>query len=182
MLVKEVIMLAAANLGREDLVQSASALTHPMGELASLLRCYNLVENEIALEYLPLKREDVVHTQTCRLSFLSLSYAPVELISVKDDGGNDLPYTCYPDGIVLNRACVAHVYYSYSPAEKKWSDEGSFSGKVSARLLALGVTCEFCLSRGQFSEAAVWQKRYQEALRAAAFRRRKRVMRSRRWI
>ena len=46
MTVKEVIALAAENLGREDLSAAvASAEGEPEGELKSLLRCYNLIEN-----------------------------------------------------------------------------------------------------------------------------------------
>ncbi len=54
MKVKEVIALAAENLGREDLSSELETLDGaPEGELKSLLRCYNLVENEVALDYFP---------------------------------------------------------------------------------------------------------------------------------
>ncbi len=183
MKVKEVVMLAAYNLGREDLAREASIVTHPTGELQSLLRCYNLVENEIALDYLPLKREDKVQISEGKGYYTALSCPPVELLSVKTAGGEKVNFTVYSAYFTVDRdEGELTVEYCYTPAEKGWQEESALGGKISARLLALGVTSEFCLSRGQFSEAAIWQKRYQEALRAASFRRARRRMRSRRWV
>ena len=51
MTVKEVLALAAENLGREDLSAQLSAdSVQADGEIKALLRCYNLVENEVALD------------------------------------------------------------------------------------------------------------------------------------
>ncbi len=181
MMVKEVVALAAANLGREDLVQAAGSLTRPSGELISLLRCYNLVENEIALDYLPLKREETLAVTDGRVQYSQFSFAPVDIFSVKR-GGRECAFTLYSDGVTVEGEGEATVLYAYSPAEKTWEDCGEYDGKVSKRLMSFGVACEFCLSRGQFSEAAVWQKRFQEALRAASLRRTRRSVRSRRWV
>ncbi len=182
MLVKEVISLAAANLGREDLIKCAASQTQPSGELLSLLRCYNLVENEIALDYHPLKREETLSVEGNRVEFSAFTFAPVDILSVTDERGAAVEYSLFPAYIALNCGKEVRISYAYSPAEKGWNDEGSFSGKISARLLSFGVTCEFCLSRGQFSEAAVWQKRYQDALRAASYAQPKKGIRSRRWV
>ncbi len=181
MLVKEVIKLAAANLGRDDLVKATDSLTQPTGELLSLLRCYNLIENEIALEYLPLKMEESLLVSNGTLPFMAFLFAPVEILHVTADG-RELDFASYHDKIVLDYHGRVQVQYAYSPEEKGWDNEGAFGAKVSSRLLSFGVACEFCLSRGLFSEASVWQKRYQDALRAASFSHKKRCVRSRRWV
>lgn len=61
MKVKEVLALAAANLGRDDLVAAIEQMEgDPSAEVQSLLRCYNLAENELALDYLPLTQEEEI--------------------------------------------------------------------------------------------------------------------------
>lgn len=59
MKVREIAALAAEYIGREDLAEALSVLEgEPEGELKALLRCYNLVENEVAIDYFPPKREE----------------------------------------------------------------------------------------------------------------------------
>ena len=184
MKVKNVLALAAANLGREELVAEIdNCVVNPAGELLSLLRCYNLVENEIALDYFPLKHEEVINVQDGKLPFEDLSYAPVEILSVRV-GGKPLDFEIRPAYLQLERSMTGNVTvgYTYSPAEKGWNGECELGGKISARLLSLGVCNEFCLSNGQFGEAATWEKKYREALRAASGNRRRLSVRSRRWV
>lgn len=184
MLVKEIAALAAANLGREDLQRQAeTSAGQPAGELASLLRCYNLVENEVALDYYPVKREESFLPVSGRIAFTRFACPPVRIVSAEDGDGKPLSFTVCTEGIELSPpASCAAVTYEYAPAEKGWNDASEFSGKISARLLSFGVACEFCLSRGQFSEAALWEKRYREALRAAGYPRGKLRVRARRWV
>ena len=186
MKVRNVISLAAANLGREDLVACAEdCAAEPFGELASLLRCYNLVENEVALDYFPLKREETFRKEKFEegiLPFKAFAYAPVEILSVKGESGLPLSHKIRPDALVLpENATQVCILYTYSPKEKEWGDDAEVCPPVSARLLSFGVCCEFCLTNGQYGEAAAWEKKYREALRAADVRHKKLTVRSRRW-
>ena len=182
MLVKEIVALAAANMGREDLIAEINDLAgEPTGELDSLLRCYNLVENEIALDYFPLKKQESFSAAGGRIFYTQFSCAPVDIKKVAADDGRPLPFEIYPEYVAVAGGEVT-VTYTYSPAEKKWGDESEFSGKISDRLISYGVACEFCLSRGMFSQAAMWEKKYRDALRAANVIRGKLSVRSRRWV
>lgn len=184
MLVGEVVALTAANLGRDDLADEANTLVgEPLGDLASLVRCFNLVENEIALDYLPLVREETLAPVAGRIYFTRFSRAPVHIRRVTDGEGNALSFALTPDYLFLPADCgrVA-VTYAYAPAEKGWREESELTGRVSARLVSFGTACEFCLSKGQFGEAAIWEKRYRDALRSAcSFRGKRMRMRPRRW-
>ena len=185
MTVKNILSLAAANLGREDLVAAVyDCAEEPCGEVASLLRCYNLVENEIALDYFPLKTEDSLTLAGSVIPYSRLQHAPVTILAVKDQDGVAEHFEVRPARILLkggkNRQLT--VVYTYSPAEKRFTDECELGGNISARLLSFGVCCEFCLTNGQFSEAAAWEKKYREALRAANSKRRPLSVRSRRWV
>ncbi len=186
MKVRNVISLAAANLGREDLVASVEdCAAEPFGELASLLRCYNLVENEVALDYFPLETEETfaaADLQEGVLPFTAFSYAPVEILSVKGESGFPLSHKSRPDGLLVpQNTNGVRVSYTYSPKEKEWGDNAEVAPQVSERLLSFGVCCEYCLTNGQYAEAAMWEKKYREALRAANIGHKKLTVRSRRW-
>ncbi len=186
MKVKSVLSLAAANLGREDLVAAVNnCAEEPIGEVASLLRCYNLVENEIALDYFPLKNEETLTVYGGVIPYAQLSYAPVTVFSVKDLCGRPIDFEVRPANVFLpagKEEQTVTLAYSYSPKEKSFTDDTEFRGKISGRLLSFGVAYEFCLSCGQYAEAATWEKKYREALRAANILRRRLSVRSRRWI
>ncbi len=187
MKVRNVISLAAANLGREDLVAGAEdCAAEPFGELSSLLRCYNLVENEVALDYFPPKTEECFTAADLSeegfLPYTAFSHAPVEILSVKGESGLPLSHESRTSGLVLpqnvTQVCVS---YTYSPKEKEWGDDAEVMPQVSERLLSFGVCCEFCLTNGQYAEAATWEKKFREALRAANVGHKKLTVRSRRW-
>lgn len=184
MQVKEIAALAAECLGRDDLAALAhTAKSEPRGELSSLLRCYNLVENEIALDYIPLIEEERLQVVNGEVSFSRLRFSPVEVKRVTDENGISVSFELLPDRLkVPERELFVTVRYTYSPPRKGWEEESAFDGKVSPRLMAQGIASEFCLSHGQFSEAAMWEKRYRESLRAAHIVRRTLFVRARRWV
>lgn len=68
MTVKETILLAADELGCGNRVREYFEEEGETGkkETEVLLRCFNLVENELALDYLPLYAEDEAESETAR--------------------------------------------------------------------------------------------------------------------
>jgi len=183
MKVKEIAALAAANMGRDELVSQINNAASPSGEMLSLLRCYNLVENEIAIDYIPLKRQEkIACSQNGEIAFSSFSLFPANVYRVLDGRGRNVKFRIFPDRLQTELfGGEATVVYSYIPVQKGWEDESEYGGRVSARLMSFGLACEFCLSRGQFAEASVWQNRYLEGLRSANERRGRLAVRSRRW-
>lgn len=180
--VKEVLLLAAGNLGRDDLVSQIPTLSSPSGEAASLLRCYNLIENELAADYFPLRFCESIMPNQGEIAYSALTKNCAQVTAVRRNGA-ECGFREEAAGIVLDRVCDAvEVEYFYIPEAKLLSGKAEVSAKVTARLMSLGIASEFCLSRGQFSEAALWERKYQDAIRAAHCDRRKKRMRSRRWI
>lgn len=183
--VKEVLVLAAANLGRDDLVAAIEQTTgDPTAEVQSLLHCYNLVENELALDYLPLNYEEEVNLTEGEVPFSALSFAPIMIQEVLARN-EPVVFVVRPDGLVPQVKNVnepVRVKYAYSPKEKKLDEQGAYSGRVSARLISYGVAREFCLIHMLYEEAKMWEGRFYEAIRAAHIIRRRLKMRARRWI
>jgi hypothetical protein len=182
MTVKEVIILAAEELGIGDAVKGyfdgdgAQGVTETM----ALLRCFNLVENEVALDYLPLFAEDTVLTETGVVEYSALSKTPVRILSVKDESGNSVKYKIYPSYLAA-QAGELSIRYTYTPNTKTLTDSSDFVLFVSDRLLAFGVAAEYCFSCGLYDEGEAWNKKYKDALKAAYRAKPAKVLRSRRW-
>lgn len=182
--VREVLAMAAENLGREDLVRAVyDCGGEPSGEVESLLNCFELVENEAAIDYFPLKTRECVKTEGGAIELSALSHPPVEILKVFR-GHLSLPFEVLPKRILVfgSRGEEVIVEYLYRPRKKRICDDSELSLRVSPRLLSFGVACEYLLKNGQFSEAAVFEKRYFDAMRAAKIAKRPLFLRSRRWV
>ena len=182
MTVKEVIKEAAEIVGAEKVkAYIDDEVSGGERQTEVLLRCFNIVENELALDYLPLKCEETFQSQTGAIDYAALSKKAVRILSVKDESGNSVPFKTFPDHL-KTQAGVLQVLYSYLPEEKALSGESDFKTLASKRLFAYGVAAEYCLSCGLYEEAAVWDKKYKEAIAAVYKMHPPKRIASRRWI
>ena len=180
--VKEVIRLAAELVGRSDLAAEAEKESSLKEELLLFLHCFNLVENEIALDYFPLKRRETLLPENGKLLYTQFSEAPVSVLKVTDTRAHGLPFEAFPTHLdVKGYHGEVAVSYAYAPREKGIADDSDLGGRISARLIAYGAAAEFLLATGRFSEAATFDKKYREALVAANNVRRRLLIRGRRW-
>ncbi len=185
MKVKEVVALAAQTLGRDDLAEALDTLggDPPEGEVKSLLRCYNLIENEVALDFFPLRSAERFLPVKGKIEYARFAYAPVNILKVTNVFGAPVDFALTPTYLsVPETEGEVEVAYAYSPPVKDLGDETAFSEHISARLLAFGVASEFCITNRRFSEGAMWGKKYRDALRAAGIYRRTLSVRARRWV
>lgn len=183
MKVKEVVLLAAAQLGIEEEVSAYFAGTDSCGKKNAelLLTCFNLVENELALDYLPLVYEETYTTETGLIYYERLEKSVVRVLEVTDIWENPLEFKIFPK-YLKTQATMLKIKYSYAPEEKTIDGDSDFDGLVSKRLMAAGVATEYALAMGLFEEASVWDKKYKEAIEATrALAPYKRIS-SRRWV
>lgn len=181
--VKDAILTAAAELGFADTVQAYFDGTSQEGEaeVEALLRCFQLVENELALDYLPLYAEEEVETGTGVVPYDAFSRTIVRIVKVTDEWGNDAPFTLFPE-YLKTQGGKCKIRYAYAPEKKELDGESDYHLYVSARLLAYGMAMEYALARGMFEEASVWDKKYKDAITATYRANPCRVIRSRRWV
>jgi hypothetical protein len=140
-----------------------------------------MVENEIALDYLPLTAEQTMESSSGKIVYTAFLRTPVSITSVTDAYGNRLPYTIYPTYLRTEEG-TAVVTYSYAPVTKSLSSESEFVARASKNMLAFGVAGEYCLTKGLYEEAIVWDKKFRDALLCACSQNSPHVVRSRRWI
>ncbi|MBQ8292099.1 MAG: hypothetical protein IJX88_06330 [Clostridia bacterium] len=182
MTVMECIEAAATELGigqrTREYLEGVS--TEGEEEAKTLLKCFNLVENELALDYLPLFAEEDISTDTGAVFYSALERAPVRIVRITDEAGESLPFTVFPEYFKAAAGRLT-VRYAYTPTEKTFTDESDFKLFASVRLFAYGMAAEFLFLSGAFEEAAAMDKKYKEAIAAAYRSKPSRRLASRRW-
>ena len=136
--------------------------------------------------YCPIRREERVEITENKIYYTEFSQAPVNIRKVVC-GGYLARFAAYPAYILMSddRQGSALVVYDCIPCTKNAFDEQSeFSEEsgVSARLLAYGVAAQYCLVNGENGRAALWDKKFRDALRAKNIFRRTVRVRSRRGV
>ena len=183
MTVKDILIAAARLCGKTETADYLSGKPcadagAAQREAETVLRCYNLAENEIALDYLPIRRTEETVSDGL-VPYAALEKPPLEIIAAEDGAGNRLPFSAVRDGVRVRAGNVV-LTYSYRPSVKRMQDAPEMSGKANARLLILATACEYALMSGMTDEAALLDRRYRDAL-ACACRERGGRLKMRRW-
>ena len=178
--VKEILLAAAQTLNLDDAEAYLSGRSTQVGESNDLLRCYNLVENELALDYLPLYAEEVLQSSTGVIYYSTFDNAVVRVLHVGDEWDNPVEFKLFPD-YMKTQPGVVKVRYTYSPRPKQIAEVCDYTLQASARLFVYGIAAEYTLAMGMFEESAVWDKKYKDAITAAYRARPSKTLRSRRW-
>ena len=146
-----------------------------------LVECFNRVQNELALDYLPLKAEDILVTSTGVIGYDMLSRAAVRIISVEDESGESVKFKLFPDRLETQAGRVK-VLYAYTPQEQDIDGACEYKTSVSKRLFIYGMAAEYALITGEKEAAYAWDKKYKDAVNAAYQIRSGKKLPSRRWV
>ena len=169
MTVKNVLKLVCEFVGEKELLtklSSESAVTYTSKEqekLDTMLRCLNLVNQEIASDYLPFIREESVDENNSTLLFSTLSEDVVAIYQVKDRFGFPLRFKNCPNSIKIEGK-AKKVIYSYLPEELEMTDSIDKMNGLSERVYAYGVASEFLMFYGFGSDAEIWEDRFKTSL------------------
>ena len=185
--IKDIIAAAATLLNREDICNylisgEVDDLTSTVKDLDIMLRCFNLVENEIALEYKPLVCIENITTENGIVNFDILTKPIIEIIKVEDESGNKLNYKLFHTYLKTKPENIV-VYYTYIPEKKLLTGISDYTEvEIPQRVLAMGIACEFSLISAMYDEAVMWDKRYKDSLDRMTSKKIKQVMPARRWV
>ena len=120
-----------------------------------LLHCYNIIEQDLALNYDPLYETHRCDTKV--IYFTDLKYKPARIISCNGK------FKIYPT-YIESEENIKEVIYSYIPNTKKLTDDSSYNSSV-LNCLAYGIMAEFMLLHGFYEEAMPWHNRYQQEIK-----------------
>ncbi len=185
MLVTSILKTTAQMLGRADLAKYIATgetfdKAYSEREAESLLAAYNLVENEISVDYLPVYAE-VTMESVGVIMLEDVHPQNIAVLRVLDEYGRETPFTVRNGALFTQKGKVT-IQFHVRPTPKSLSDECTFADAVTERLVVYGTACEYCLANGMYDEAVVWDKKYKDALAAACFERRSLRVPGRRWI
>lgn len=182
MKVKDCVEKAAMLLGIADEVCAylENGDTQGQEQTERLVKCFNLVENELALDYLPLFAEQKTANESGKVDFLRLQKNVVRIVGVKNDTGESVKFRLFPKYLEAPAGELT-ILYSYTPPEKALDGESDYA-TLSTRLFGYGMAMNYALIMGLYEEASVWDKKYKEALEAAYRIRGAAVIRAREWV
>jgi hypothetical protein len=187
--VKQIITLAATYLQLEDVLNMSllgGGVLTPTEQTEKnfnlLLRAVNLVQDELACDYIALKHSETVVVNDERILFDTLQKRLLQVYFIKNEVGEAVSYRLYPNYIKIENGTYL-LEYSYLPDEV--AVEGQlelFSNKISERMLAYAVASEYALINGLFDEATTWKKRFEDAMRVATNKKSAVTLPTRRWL
>lgn len=169
MKVKDILKLALEFVGEKELCgkfeqESTESLNeNEMKKLKVMLSCFNMVNQEIASDYLPFLTKENVDASNGGILFSSLSKRVVNIYEVKDRFGFNLKFRVISNFVETKKSAKS-VVYSFLPEEMSLEDEVEFFNGLSARVYAYGVASEVLLVSGLSGDAEIWEERYKESL------------------
>ncbi|MDE6104851.1 MAG: hypothetical protein K2G38_04125 [Clostridia bacterium] len=166
MLIKDVIISVLRILGRNELASAVAdnaVLTAEEKEtVTTLLYCFNAVESEMAVNYLPLTEKKELESATGKYFLFLLDHTPTRIIRVTA-GGKEVEYELYPEFIITESKAVV-IEYEYAPAKKNINDSSEYGKNIGERAFACGVAAEYCLINGETEAADIWEAKYRKAV------------------
>lgn len=167
MIIRNLVLKAAQLLGEYDDVYAYVNTGNTVGEEKAnlLLTCFNLVESELALNYIPLIKEETVTGK--KIYYTTLSSSAVHIKSVKDKNGNKIPYQLFATYLQVEEEGEVCIVYSYTPAEKGINQVSDYQFGAAEAIFAYGIAATYCMSMGLFEEASIWDKKYKEEIESA---------------
>lgn len=182
MQVKDIIKLACAFTENEELVSGIenNNLTSDQTLIVDcLVNCFNLVNNEIATQYIPYLKKETFQTNGFKIYFSSFTGDVNEIISVKDKKGKNIKYKIFDNYIV---AVASEVEIVYSTKPQVLSISSTITSLIPERVFAYGIAREYYFIQTLFDDANVWENRFKESLKVLSRKKSDISMPVRRWI
>jgi hypothetical protein len=131
------------------------------------LKCYNLVEHELATEYFPILEVDKFFHVEDKIYFKDFSRNPYMLKGVQDFHGDSVSFRLAPEYINLIKnynGGTFFVKYYYLPEEKGLQSRCTY-GADYIHIVKYGVAAEYCLAMGNFELAKIYNDKYKERIK-----------------
>ena len=181
--VKKIVYSAAKILGMSEEVRLyfEESITDNQREAEMLLQCFNIVQQDLALDYFPLTAEDTLFSFSGRLEFSNMTHSPVRILGLKDGNGKELEYSLFPTYLQAQIGPLT-VTYTYTPEDKGINEQCECGTLASELMFLYGTLAQYTLVQGLFEEAVVWDKKYKKAIEDAYSMQTSKRLKSRRWV
>lgn len=175
MTVREIMKTTAILLQMDSLLSSnyftngTTSTQEQATQVTALTTCFNLVNNIIATEYMPLLAEAACTVTDGRINYsdITTEHNIFNIKKVRSTDGDTLTFSCFPTYLKTQGKKVI-VTYAYYPKTLIPTDEANTFGiQLSSRVYSYGMACEYCFMNGLYDEANMWDKRFKDALKGA---------------
>ncbi len=189
MIAKDVIKNVATNLGLTDLLNttlldgSKTPDENQTNDVNILISCCNMVINQVASEYVTLKKKTKLTSNTGVIKYSSISTnIIVDILKVKLNG-IEVPFYCSVNNLETSPGSL-EIEFAYQPANcTHINSEIDFNNfKLSSRVMAYGVTAEYCFINGNYDDALIWDNRFKTSLTNINRARRELKIKERLWM
>ncbi len=177
MKIKECIKLAGVLLNLGDVLKSTTLTDTDK----LLVRCANNCINEIASEYLPLTDEKTVKASGGKIMYSALGTTIYDVVDVKFED-KKAEYELMPSYIKVEKDGNYSVKFCYCPGALTAEDNVPMPLLITDRVIAYGIAAEYMLINGFYEEAVAFDRVFKDALIRAAYGKRERRVKSRRWL
>ena len=132
-----------------------------------LVRCYNLVEQELATDYFPILEVDKFFHVEDKIYYKDFSRKGYMIKGVQDFRGDKVNYVLRLEYLELQKnydGGTFFVKYYYTPDEKDFHSQCTY-GVEYINILKYGVASEYCLVTGDFEQAKIYNDKYKEIIK-----------------
>lgn len=165
MTVKDVLKISAEQLCEQDALaiindKAPENIEYANQTLKLLKQCYDLISDELACEFYPLKTSEEFVVTDNKIPYSAFSKTPLRILSVTDDKNNKCPYKLVNDYLSLENG-KRKVKYEYRPQIQDESENALFvDGKIGVFVMCFGINAEFCFARGRYGESEKWREKF----------------------
>lgn len=131
------------------------------------LKCYNLVEQELATDYFPILEVDKFFHVNDKIYYKEFSRKPYMIRGIQDFRGDKVNYVLHSEYLELQKnydGGTFFVKYYYIPDAKELYSTCTYGAEYIS-ILKYGVAAEYCLQQGNFDMAAIYNQKYKERIK-----------------
>ena len=182
----DIIKLACDFTGNEDLAmkleeENPEFTNSENKTLSVMLKCLNLIQNEVATEYIPLVAFQDVTAVDFKVDYSKFDKKPISIISAKDKLGRNIRFKAFADYLMLF-AGKAKIKYYYMPEEINSIQDTLSQPLLPMRIYAYGIAREYYLLQNLSDDADIWEVRFKDSLSVFARKKQDVKMPCRRWL
>lgn len=195
MTVKDVVSIVATLLGLTDVSFYLVNMYDENGEIVNpsedveeeikfITRLVNLVVGEIAREYVPLKfDEEVLSNSECEINYCALSKNICDVLSVCTDKTKET-FNMYSEFIKVSKPTTYYnVEYCYThELVNSLLDIIDISPLVQPRTIAYGIASEYTVIQGLYDESLMWDKKFLNSLSNSKIKAKNYTFKKRGWL
>lgn len=165
MTVKEVIVDVLESLNKKELKEKImtnnSEFTNEESDfLTKLVSFFNLVQDEVATEYIPLIHKENVQSEYGKFNLNALEKTPVYILSIKNKNGEKIKYKiCGKELLFLGNG---EIEYCYTP--NKATIDGNVEILLPKRAIVYGVLREYFLAEELLQESSFYEDKFKNSL------------------